>query len=225
MSPRRAPSRAAGAALRDANAAAPGPVAARSFEPLAPADLARCAELALADLASLFRRKPGTGRLYADRLLLLALCQGAAEHALRGRHGVKDLDVWAFFAAHPARPFPHRRRGRADFGPSRLGRHPADPGFTGRRIDILGRSIACDPGADPAGCVRDWLRRGATRSARLIALRPVVAIHPPALLGQVLWDPGPPPRPAGRRTRPRTGARDAPAPGVPAPTLRAAPSS
>jgi hypothetical protein len=33
------------------------------------------------------------GRLYADRLFAVALCQGAALHYIDGKNGVKDLDV------------------------------------------------------------------------------------------------------------------------------------
>lgn len=164
-------------------------VAARSFELLDARDLERLANLAIEDLRELFERRPETGRCYHDRLLMLCLCQGAAEHFVRHRHGVKDFDVWAFFAEHPARPFPHRRRGKKDFGPSRFGRHPADAGFAGRRVDILGRSIECTPGRTATASVQAWLRSGRTMSARLIARRPVIVIHPAALRGVVLWDP------------------------------------
>lgn len=49
--------------------------------------------------ADLFARHPhGAGR-YAGRLLCRALCQGAALHYLDGKNGVKDFDVWSFYAA------------------------------------------------------------------------------------------------------------------------------
>lgn len=172
------------------NATEPPEVSERSFEPIDLGHLRRLARLALADLESLFSRRPATGDLYRDRLLALCLCQGAAEHFVRGRHGVKDLDVWAFFSEHPARPFPARRRGRQDFGPSSLGRHPADRGYTGRRVDVLGRSIPCRPDELPEECIRRWLHEGRTESAGLVSQRPVVGLYPAALFGRILWDPG-----------------------------------
>ena len=36
----------------------------------------------------------------------VALGQGAARHYLDGQTGVKDFDVWTFFAAAPTRPYP-----------------------------------------------------------------------------------------------------------------------
>jgi hypothetical protein len=110
----------------------------RSLEKLDQGDLRRLSKLTLNDLQSLYQRRPETGALYADRLIALCLCQGAAEHFVRPGHGIKDFDVRAFFSAHPERPFPYRRQGIVDFGMSRFGRHPDDSGFAGRRVDVIG---------------------------------------------------------------------------------------
>jgi hypothetical protein len=62
------------------------------------ADLLRLAALAAEAEAELFVRRPrGSGR-YAGRLLGRALCQGAALHHVNGKNGVKDFDVWSFYA-------------------------------------------------------------------------------------------------------------------------------
>lgn len=66
-------------------------------------DLDRLALLAEADRDDLFERRPDTGRLYADRLFAVALCQGAALHYVDGTNGVKDFDVWSFYDQHPER--------------------------------------------------------------------------------------------------------------------------
>ena len=171
------------------DAAAPSSVSERSFEPLTAADLNRLAELARADLQQLFARRPETGELYRNRLMMICLCQGGAEHFVRQRRGVKDLDVWAFFSEHPARPFPYRRRGVQDFGPSHLGRHPNDIGFLGRRVDIIGRSIRRSPDQSSQDSFLEWLRGGRTDSARLISQRPVICIFPESERGKVIWDP------------------------------------
>jgi hypothetical protein len=48
---------------------------------------------------------------------------GAALHYLDARTGIKDFDVWSFYAARSDRPFPYRWRGTADYGPSKFGRY------------------------------------------------------------------------------------------------------
>ena len=166
-------------------------VSERSFEPLNHSDLQRLAAIAFEDLEQLFARRPETGKRYRDRLMMLCLCQGGAEHFVRRHRGIKDLDVWAFFSNHPDRPFPWRRRGFRDFGPSHLGRNPNNDrfGFTGRSVDIMGRSIQCDPDHSVSDCVRAWFQVGKTKSAKLIAQCPAIAIYPSDLCGDVIWDP------------------------------------
>ena len=55
-------------------------------------------------------RPQGPGR-YAGRLVCRALCQGAALHYVDAANGVKDFDVWSFYAQRADRPFPYRWRG------------------------------------------------------------------------------------------------------------------
>jgi len=164
-------------------------VSERSFERLSLDDLRRLAELALTDLRGLYARRPETASLYADRLIALCLCQGAAEHFVHPGRGIKDLDVWAFYREHPARAFPYRRRGIVDFGRSKLGRHPNDKGFAGRRVDVIGRSIPTQNGENRIEAIRDWLRGQHSESAQHLARRPVVLIYPEDSLGKVIWDP------------------------------------
>ena len=118
-------------------------------------DLLRLATLAADAEAELFRRNPqGSGR-YAGRLLGRALCQGAALHYVNGSNGIKDFVVWSFYAQYDDWPFPPRWRGTRDFGPSKFGRYPGDPPrYSGRHVDLLGRSLPVRPGADPADVLR-----------------------------------------------------------------------
>ncbi len=158
----------------------------RCFEPLTDDDLARLAGIARDVLRERAFRTP-VGRRYEHQLILLALCQGGAQHYVDGVSGVKDLDVWAFFRGGLEKPFPWRARWSADFGPSRLGRHPADKGYLGRRVDVMGRSL---PASDTSGedAVLDWLH-GRSTSARLLVKRPVIGLFPQALFGKTLWSP------------------------------------
>lgn len=159
----------------------------RSFERIKPGDLRRLTDMAADDLDGLFRRNPQLGACYSDRRLLLCLCQGAARHFVYRDRGVHDFDVWAFFANHPDRVFPYRRHGTADFGASRFGRNP-DHGdhFTGRRVDVFGRSLPMIKTDTPIESVQRWLREGKSKSAREIAKQPVVEIWP--RVGPVIWE-------------------------------------
>ena len=117
-----------------------------------------------------------------------ALCQGAALHYLDGRNDVKDFDVWSFYAERGGGPFPYRWRGTADFGPSKFGRYPGNPpSFTGRRVDLLGRSLDVPLDAEPAAVLRDYFSAARTRSATELAAKAVVLITPEQLAGKIVW--------------------------------------
>ncbi|MCF8610196.1 hypothetical protein L5G28_08495 [Gordonia sp. HY285] len=162
------------------------------MSPITGDHLGRLARLAEADRHNMFEDHPRLG-VFRSRVLLTALCQGAALHFVDGENGVKDLDVYTFYAQHPTVNFPHRRRKMVDFGKSDLGRHPDDdPRFRGRHVDLMGRVIDVPPSADPIEAVRDYLRRGPTTTSRKLAEKAVVVLDPSPLRGQVVW---PTPRP------------------------------
>jgi len=80
----------------------------RSLARIYVAALPRLAALAADAEANLFERNPrGSGR-YADRLLSRAVCQGAAAHYVNGKNGIKEFDVWSFYAQLDDWPFPAR---------------------------------------------------------------------------------------------------------------------
>jgi hypothetical protein len=161
---------------------------ARSLAQIDRSDLLRLAGLAAEVEAGLFARNPeGAGR-YAGRLLCRALCQGAALHYINEKNGVKDFDVWSFYAVDGDGPFPYRWRGTADYGPSKFGRYPDDPpSFTGRRVDLLGRSLPAPPDADPAAAVSAYLSTARTASARALAAKAAVLIEPQHLADKIIW--------------------------------------
>ena len=159
----------------------------RSYVPLSTADLQRLGVIARQDRESLFLRKPELGRLYADRIFAVALCQGAAMHYLDRKNGIKDLDVWTFYRSDDKRPFPYRRRGVADFGDSKFGKTDGSREFIGRRVDLLGRSIFAGDYPDPVAVLRGYLAGGKTESARLLAQKAAILIEPEPLLGTIVW--------------------------------------
>jgi hypothetical protein len=128
------------------------------------------------------------------------MAQGGAEHYLRGRRGVRDIDVIVCFAEDSRLPRLFRRMVVSwDWGPSKLGRCPHDPPeYIGRAVDVAFWVIPDRP--NPIAGLQEWLTARAARKADPgrhpdLAHEPVVLICPD--LGSVAWDPGEalPPRP------------------------------
>jgi hypothetical protein len=181
----------------------------RSYERLTRSHFARLSELAAADHQRFFAHRPE----YRGRLVAITLAQGAALHYLDGRTGVKDFDVWSFFAAIPSTRFPaDRRETHADFGLSEFGRQCYDftsarnqrelghfrrwDAFTGRRIDLLMRHLPIAPNQsvdDAVAALRAWLTAGAASRARNppsswhLARKAMILIDPVDGRGDVVW--------------------------------------
>jgi hypothetical protein len=150
-------------------------------------DLLRLSEIARADLQRYIAKDPARRAVFAAKILCVALCQGAALHYLDKTTGVKDFDVFTFFAADRVKDFPPRRRATCDFGPSKFGRHAEDAGYAGRRVDVMGRSIAYAAGTSPIEALRLYLRTTPTRTAWYLAQKAVVIIDPTVHRGRVAW--------------------------------------
>lgn len=90
------------------------------MEPITSADLERLAQLVEIEIADFLRlQKRATLR---GRLLAVALCQGAVLHALDGCNGVKNFDVYVFFAKLSGLKGPYTRQARKrDYRHSKFG--------------------------------------------------------------------------------------------------------
>lgn len=161
-------------------------VSERSFAPLTDDHLRRLAAIAQADRDDLFARKPHL-EVFRSRIVMTVLCQGAALHRVNGRNGVKDFDIYSFYAKHPDQSFPFRRRKMLDFGTSEFGRHPVDRGFKGRHVDLMGRELDVPTDADSVAAVRDYLRGQRTGTAWYLSQKAMVALEPNELFGAVVW--------------------------------------
>ncbi|KAF2989748.1 hypothetical protein OGR47_04980 [Methylocystis sp. MJC1] len=163
---------------------------ARSFEMIDIADLHRLADIAHARLEKAFVAHPPKRALYDGHLLVICLCQGAADHFLAptASDGVQDFDMWAFFRRRPGARLWNRKPFTADFGPSRFDRNPLDPPkYAGRRVDVLWRDIPCEAGAVEA--VTAYFRAPQTESARALRKRAAVVAWPSETAGFVIWRP------------------------------------
>jgi len=160
----------------------------RSLARIEVTDLLRLARRAAQAEAELFARRPQVARRYGGRLLCRALCQGAALYYLSGEKGIKDFDVWSFYAEHDDGPFPYRWHLQRDFGPSKFGRYPHDaPSYAGRRVDFLGRSLPAGLRTDRAAALRKYLSTGRTATAKALAAKAVILIDPEHRVGEIVW--------------------------------------
>ena len=160
---------------------------ARSFEAITTNDLHRLAALGQAQLQRFIAHAPLQRQRFAELHIATVLCQGAGLHYLDGRNGVKDFDLCHFFCDDGGAPFPARTLWNADFGASRFGHHPADIGYTGRRVDIQGRSIP-HAGTDSVDSIRHYVRGGKKGSTPwYFAQKGMVVVHPPILNGTIVW--------------------------------------
>lgn len=159
----------------------------RSKEKINKADLKKLRELAYTDIEQFFERNPIYKRPYKGKEVLVALCQGAALHYIDGKNGVKDFDVW-FFYPRKESGLPFRRRGVADFGPSKFGRHPnTKPGYVGRTVDVLMRSEQCFSKQGPESGLARYLSKPKTKTAKLLGQKAVIGLYPENVFGRVLW--------------------------------------
>jgi hypothetical protein len=169
----------------------------RSTESIDTADLERLGRTADADLDRFFDRNPGLFG-WRERVSIVALARGAAEHYLRGQRGIWDLDLIVCFADTTKLPRLARRMVVSwDWGPSKFGRCPYDlPEYTGRAVDVKYWVI---PGrADPVEALQAWLAKRLAKHHDPVgkpdlAHEPVILIRP--RLGETAWDPGAPPPP------------------------------
>jgi hypothetical protein len=160
----------------------------RSYARITRPDLRRLERLADEDRDDFFSRHPEFALLYRNRMLCIALCGSAALHYLNGITGVREFQVWTFYAEHAEAPFPFQRVTHADFGASKFGRAPDAPEtYAGRRVALQGRSIHALPSDDPLEAVQRYLKAGATPTAKELATKAVVLLDPEELLGVEAW--------------------------------------
>ena len=148
-------------------------------------DLKRLAEIANQDRKEFFRTQPDWGKLYAQRVICVALCQGAAMQYIDGATGINDFDVYTFYKKHPKKNWYAKRIKSFDFGSPKFGKSVDKSDFIGRRVDCLSRSIDVNRKEDAITAVRRYLAEGGTETARLLSAKAVILLEP--YCGQIIW--------------------------------------
>ena len=151
--------------------------------PVGRPELRSLVALARAEERAFFERNPHLVRVYRDRLLLVALCQGAALQYLRHRYGVKDFDVHFFYAQNPAKPRLSRAVKRV---------HATVGAFEAVPVDFIRTVIRPRPSKakqSVADRVRSFLHERPTANAIHLSRKAVIGLLPDGLFGHVLWRP------------------------------------
>ncbi|RJP68894.1 MAG: hypothetical protein C4532_11910 [Candidatus Abyssobacteria bacterium SURF_17] len=144
----------------------------------------KLAAIARKDREQFFQDKPEWA-IYAQRVLCIALCQGAAKHYVDGVTGINDFDIYTFYRSHSEKRWYAKRIKSYDFGNPKFGRSPDRPDFIGRRVDCLGRAIDATDKENIVTALRRYIEQGKTETARLLAEKAIVLLEPDC--GKVVW--------------------------------------
>ena len=151
-------------------------------KPVTSNELSSLAKLAGAEEKAFFVRNPHLVEPYRQRLILVALCQGAAFWYLGRGCGVKDFDVHFFYAQNPNK----RRLSR-----SVKREYEYIASFPEIPIDFI-RTVV--PGAQPnlepeaaIQTVREFLRSKPTRNAHHLSQKAVIGLYPNEVFAKQVW--------------------------------------
>jgi hypothetical protein len=161
----------------------------RSLEPITDEDLKELYEGSVERLKEHFIYGDGAKwkELYnIEQPLAVALCQGGAMHYYDKVNGVKDFDVW-FFYPFNKKHLPYRTIWTWDYKNPKFGHHPSMPGYKGRKVDTIVRSIKNYTHNDPVGTIHQFFQCENTTSSKELAKKAVVMLSPDSLLGKVVW--------------------------------------
>lgn len=161
----------------------------RSLETLTADDLKELYVGSIRRLREYFVQGQGTKWNYLyniEKPLAAALCQGSAMHYHDLMNGIKDFDIW-FFYPFNERHLPYRTIWNWDYQNQKFGRHPSMQGYSGRKVDVLVRSIKSYVHNDPVSTIHQFLQFENTSSSRELSKKAVVMLSPEPFLGKVVW--------------------------------------
>ena len=148
--------------------------------PVAQPELEALGALATTEEAGFFARNPHLVSVYRDRLLAVALCQGAALQFLGRGYGVNDFDLHFFYAQNPENP----RFSRA------VKRIWANVGsFRNVPVDFVRTVVPKTASQESSSLerIREFLRARPTSNAWHLSEKAVIGLLPRELFGATIW--------------------------------------
>lgn len=151
-------------------------------QPVTSNELLSLAKLAIAEEEAFFTRNSHLVEPYRKRLILAALCQGAALQYLGCGYGVKDFDVHFFYAQNPNKRRLTRKVKRE---------YACVAAFSEMPIDFIRTTI---PGTQPhtepevaIQTVQEFLRSKPTPNACHLSQKAVIGLYPHEVFAEQIW--------------------------------------
>lgn len=130
---------------------------------------------------SFFERNPHLVKYYKDRLIAIALCQGAALQYLGKGYGVKDFDIHFFYLQNPLKLRLSRTVFRIESNIVDFGEIPID--FI-RTVVPYNIANTID---NPVSIIKRFLEVCPTSNAYNLSKKAVVGLFPSNILGKIIW--------------------------------------
>ena len=151
-------------------------------QPVTARELRDLAKLAAVEEKAFFVRNPHLSKPYQQRLLLVALCQGAVLQYLGCGRGVKDFDVHFFYAQNPEKKKLSRPTKEVY---ACIGAFPVLPIQFMRAV--MPETQPCLEAEAAIQAVREFLRNKPTTGAYYLSKKAVIGLYPTEMFGIEIW--------------------------------------
>lgn len=151
-------------------------------QPVTARELRDLARLAAVEAAAFFVRNPHLSEHYQQRLILVALCQGAALQYIGCGRGVKDFDIHFFYAQNPKKKILSRATKEVY---ACIGDFPVLPVHFMRAV--MPETQPCLEAEAAIQAVQEFLRNKPTTRAYHLSKKAVIGLYPAEMFGIEIW--------------------------------------
>ena len=151
----------------------------RTFEKITRRDLDEILAVGNNVMSDFFVNNPRYKPL-RNKLVLVALCQGAADHYCDGTTGIKDYDVWFFYAHMQGVSMPRSSIKKC---------YPGFNCYKDKKVDVLRRSDSAFKKGDVKASSRRYLTNPSNSTPIRLSEKAVIGLYPPEVMGKKLWQP------------------------------------